>query len=349
MRLVEAEIKARELIQARFEGLIVELLGPRASGLSAERIAELIEQGHLDPAAIYNADGERRGELPLNPIIFIRLAGAPYFDADNATRERMREATLREWVERLAPMISAREEAPPPKIDATAPLFKIERPAAPGDLPELPQNSVPAWLSQSERAGLVEAYRNAGGYIRGLGVDFADEISARLFERWGGARLLDTPDPAKRAAALEVIRAEVGAAVLTHDTAAEVAGRIRQRTGDLARNFQRIAETELQAAHNEGQLYHTLYTGGEGAKMARIPETTACKTCRALFLNPDGTPRLFSPTELIAGGVNVGRRRADYRATIYPPHPRCRCDTITIRPGQRVTRDGRIIADKGQP
>ena len=57
MRLVEAELRARELIQARYEGLIVELLGPRASGLTDERIAELIEQGHLDPAAIYNADG----------------------------------------------------------------------------------------------------------------------------------------------------------------------------------------------------------------------------------------------------------------------------------------------------
>jgi hypothetical protein len=348
MRLVDAELKARELIQARFEALCVELLGARASGLSAERIAALIEEGHLDPAAIYSADGERRAD-PLNPILFIRLAGGPYFDADNATRAQMRDATLREWVERLAPIISAREEAPPRKVDATAPLFKIERPTAPGDLRELPLNSVPAWVSQSERAGLVDAYRNAGAYIRGLGVDFADEMSARLFERWGGARLLDTPDPAKRAAALEVIRAEVGAAVLTHDTAAEVAGRIRQRTGDLARNFQRIAETELQAAHNEGQLYHALYTGGEGARIARIPETTACQTCRALFLNPDQTPRLFTPAELIAGGVNVGRRRADYRATVYPPHPRCRCDTITVRHGQTVTRDGRITADKGAP
>ncbi len=349
MRLVEAELRARELIQARYEGLIVELLGPRASGLTDERIAELIEQGHLDPAAIYNADGRRRADQPLDPILFIRLAGAPYFNASEAERAKMRYATLREWVDRLSPSISAREEAAPQRIDATAPLFKVERPVPPNPGPLPPPQAIPKWISQSERAGLLEAYRNAGGYIRGLGVDFADEISARFYERWNGPQLLNTPDPAKRAAALEVIRAEVGAAVLTHDTAADVAGRIRQRTGDLARDFQRIAETELQAAHNEGQLYHALYTGGEGAKIARIPETGACKTCRALFLNPDQTPRLFTPGELISNGVNVGRRRADYRATVYPPHPRCRCDTITVRPGQTVTRDGRIIADKEAP
>lgn len=346
MLLLDAERRTRSAIQARFEALSVELLGVRGAGLTRERIRELIDTGHLDPRALEGLDSAE-GALgePLNPWLFIRLIGTPYFSSSPAARARMREHSLEQWVRELQQPLSVRLEEGAPEEETRAPLFSLDRPEPPPvDYTPHPA-PLPVWLSQAERAGLVSAYESAGRYIRGLGATLADEASGIIFEEWSGEQLIDTPDPARREAALEAVRQEVGNATLTKETAETAARRIRQRTGDLARNFERIATTELQATHNEGQIYQALYVEGEAARVARIPESGACKYCLALFLTREGKPRVFEVEELAANGTNVGRKPRDYLATAYPVHPNCRCDTIPVRAGQTIDARGRLIKE----
>jgi hypothetical protein len=51
---------------------------------------------------------------------------------------------------------------------------------------------------------------------------------------------------------------------------------------------------------------------------------------------------VFTVSELEGNGVNVGRSREDWLPTIFPVHPNCRCDTISVPPDFEVTEDGRL-------
>lgn len=347
MLVLDYEQHTRESITAHYDALCVELLGVRGAGLPRERIAELIESGHLSPAALEGLDVGDLDE-PLNPLLFVRLIGTPYLEATPRTRALMRDYTLDQWRRELEQPFNVRLNEPPTETGWEPPLY-INRPEPP-ELPHTPHPApLPVWISEAEKAGLVSAYKTAGQYIRGLGATLADEASGIIFEEWGGEQIISTPDPQRRAAALEAIREEVGAAVLTHETAQTLATRMRQRTADLARNFERIALTELQSAHNEGQIYQALYVDGEGARVARIPESGACKHCLRLFTRPDGRPRVFDVEELVSYGSNVGRAARDYVPSAYPIHPQCRCDTIPIRAGQDIDAQGRLTRAEGEP
>ena len=133
--------------------------------------------------------------------------------------------------------------------------------------------------------------------------------------------------------------------MLTKPAAAEVARRMRQRIGDLARNFERIADTELQTVHNEGKVNQALELDGEAALVARVTESGACEACRKIFIDPlTGAPRIWKLTTLISNGTNVGRARRDWLPTVYPVHPRCRCDMIPLASNQKITSSGRIVS-----
>ena len=337
MLILDAEQRSRQTITDHYDALCVELLGARASGLSRERIEALVRSGRLSADQLQGLDVGNLSE-PTNPILFMRLIGTPYARANPEERARMREMSLYQWGERLrgvdrrTPSAAAQPRLIPPREPSP---FSAPQPPAPRAIPE--------YFTPSERVGLVSAFEVAGSYIRGLGARFADEASAEIFEEWGGERLLRTPDPEKRAQMLKVIREEVGAAALTKDQAREVARRIRQRSGDLARNFERIAETEIQAVHNEGQIAQAVELDGEEARVARIPESGACGHCTRAFLNPETQePIIFQVSQIVGNGSNIGRKRVDWLPTLYPMHPNCRCDVIPVGPNQRVTRSGRI-------
>jgi len=331
MLVLDAERRTRQNIRDHYDALCIELLGVRGSGLSQERVKALIRAQLVDPSAL-NGFNVNSLDEPLNPILFIRRIGPLYARANPRERARMRQYTLQQWQREL------RGYEPPPAVRYTPPM---DRPEAPSQS-TVEQSAIPDSFGTADRASLVSAFQSMGGYIRGLGARFADEASAIIFEDWNGEQLLSTPDPQRRADMLKVIREEVGAAVLTKDTAREVARRIRQRSDDLARNFDRIAETELQAVHNEGQIIQAVEIDGETARVARIPESGACGFCKEAFLNSEGSPQIFNVVDLIANGANVGRKRKDWLPSAYPMHPNCRCDTIPVGPNQTITRTGRL-------
>ena len=339
MLLTDAEQRGRSVIEAHYDALIVELFGARASGFSRDRLESLVQSGYLNIEALSGVDTSNTGlEEPLNPILFVRRLGSHYAEADSKTREQMRQWDLQRWASEMERPLTRRE----PKADVVFPT--IDRPQPLNLTPPPQQRAVPSYFGPAEKAGLVSAFQVAGGFIRGLGASYADEFSSSVYEEWNGEELLSTPDPVRRADKLRVIREEVGTAVLTKDTARDVALRIRQRVGDLARDFERIAETELQAVHNEGQIYQAVELDGEGARVARIPESGACGACIRLFIDPvTNEPFIFSVGDLASNGTNVGRPKRSWVPTAFPVHPHCRCDTIPVGPDQKVTKVGRLV------
>ena len=310
MLLRDAENISQEKIEAHFDALALELFGVQGSGVSRERALELIDLGVIDQEQIEGLlVGEWRG-APLDPILFMRLIGLPYSRATEQDRALMRERTLDQWAQALA-------ERAPSSIGAS-PRWEMQRPL-PEEAPSV--GSLPEWLSDAEKVGVVAAYQSAGGFIRGLGNTLEHDFSQTLYETWKGEELITTPEPAKREEQLRAIREELGASVLTKDTAAETARRMQNRTRDYARDFQRIAETELQGLHNEGQIYEAATAYGAEARIARVPNSSACSECLALFLDEEGSPRSWDLSEIVGHGTNAGKKRGEWLATVFPLHP----------------------------
>jgi hypothetical protein len=122
----------------------------------------------------------------------------------------------------------------------------------------------------------------------------------------------------------------------------ELARELADRSGVWVHNWERIARTELQGAYNEGRVYSALDRHGAGARVSRLPESDACKHCQRVFLAADGKPHIFSVEDLASNGTNVGKPAAQWQATIWPVHPNCRCDVVSVPDGMYLTTDGRL-------
>ena len=191
----------------------------------------------------------------------------------------------------------------------------------------------------------ASAAERAGIYARGLGNAAGAEIDAALSEVWEGTTIIEEVQPQVRAETIELIRDRVAGGPGQDPRA--VARDLARTTERWSHDWQRIAETEIQGAYNDGTLTDAVEAYGADALVARVPESGACKSCLSLFLDGEGRPIVWPVAELLANGVNVGRRRADWRATIWPMHPRCRCDTLTVPPGMYVTESGRLRKLRG--
>ncbi len=330
MKRDELASEAARLTALYHDALLVDILGERGSGLSGDRLAELRDEDLLLSPMTFG---------DLNPLEYILAAGHVF----EAEPERLAE--LRELgVDEFTPLLEVELRRVTPSADD--PSIEIEQPDAPDapdedGTPHTPPTP-PEWMSVAERGAYERLALRSGEYIRGLGNALSAELEDVAAEGWEGETIIDEVIPEQREAMLAALREEAANESATGRDARRLAGTLADRTGYYAHNWLRIAQTELQGAHNEGRVIAAVEARGEGALVARVPESGACSACLRVFANPDGSPRVFRADELAANGVNVGRSRSDWRATVFPVHPNCRCDTISVPEGFEVTPDGRL-------
>jgi len=170
---------------------------------------------------------------------------------------------------------------------------------------------------------LIEADRDLDRKMRGairdvLGSSFGDEdATERMRER---ARDRGLPDD------------------FFDDSFRSTIGRMKSdmghATGDWARDFQRIAQTESHTAINEGlkdRWYEQELDMAEDddrkprpLRAFRVPRSDACKHCVRLYTE-GGAPRIFLLSELESNGTNVGRKVGEWKPVIGATHPWCGC------------------------
>jgi len=320
------------LVRAHHEAFAVELLGVDAAGVPAERVHELITSGLLDPTKLGGMQIPHMRN-PLDPFAYLRMVGQLTERASPETRHAMRSWGMAEWAD---------------KVDAEADATWTQ-PALPEthmlgveDLEREPIPALESTLSTAQQASIDQARRSAGEYARGLGNRYGQELAATIAEDWDGETLTGPVDDEKRQAQLETIRRRLAQALEQGRTSHDLARDLASDTGRWTHDWERIAETELQGAYSEGIVVDAIDSYGVEAQIARIPEAGACDSCRGLFLGEDGQPIVFDVGDLIANGTNVGRRQASWRPTIWPVHPRCRCDTMVVPPGTVATAAGRL-------
>ena len=315
------------------DAYLIDVFGVMGSGLPESRIDELREAGLIGEESALSIEGMR-------PVEF--LLGAGHVFGENP--ERLAE--LREYnIEEFTPLVLARVEDLRSTTRTEAEARRVEGMDAPAPPPSddpRPTPPPPSWMSTAERGAYQRLAERAGGYIRGVGNALSAELENVASEGWEGAQIIEEVIPEQRQQMLEMIREEASRELATGRDARRLAGTLADRSEYYAHNWMRIAQTELQGAHNEGRVIASVEAYGEGARVARIPESDACDHCLRLLTDEEGAPRVWRVDELQANGVNVGRGRDEWEATIFPIHPNCKCDTISVPDGFQVTRDGRL-------
>lgn len=99
----------------------------------------------------------------------------------------------------------------------------------------------------------------------------------------------------------------------------------------------RIAYYLTHEAFNSGRAQSILKNHGADAEVYFDVYPGACKHCRELYLtdseDPDSEPIVFKLKDIIANGNNIGRKAKDWKPTISPTHPYCRCTINFKKPG----------------
>lgn len=138
--------------------------------------------------------------------------------------------------------------------------------------------------------------------------------------------IIAAKEKSNRHAYENVLRSEIEAGLVKKKTYGEIARELGKKTGDWSRNFGRIVEYTGHYALNEGR-FEAIQLQEKGTKIWFDVFDGACKYCIKLYLtNGLGSePILFEVQELKDNGSNIGRKAEDWKATISPIHPHCRC------------------------
>lgn len=185
----------------------------------------------------------------------------------------------------------------------------------------------PIPLTQHEKAAIEWAEHSAAVHVTGLGNRIADDFSTIAIEA----------DRKLRKEYERTIRDTVKEGIERRKTWRKVASDLGHATGDWARDFGRIAATEMQRAHQEGFAQGLRKREGDDdvIMVAKIPNPDACKHCNRLHLTngPGSAPRVFKLSELEENGSNVGRKAAEWKPVVGTVHPWCACELVHVPPG----------------
>jgi hypothetical protein len=221
----------------------------------------------------------------------------------------------------------------PPSLPVDASVTGTLIPAPP---PGMPEPLREAWIQAKVRAG--EYARGLGSVIRQWPNDVEREV-------WAGESIVTEVDAETRRAKRQAIRDLTAQAIEKRWTPEKLASELGHKTQEWSRNWNRIAATELQNAHNEGVAITALRNDGTEARVARIPESNACADCKRLFLDGEGKPLIWPLAELLANGTNVGKPRADWLPVLTVVHPRCRCSVFALPPGTKLNAKGWLVPE----
>lgn len=327
----------RETCEQHHDAFLIQLFGESAANLGEHRVQELLDLGVIEP-------------YQLNKLL-VPGAGCDYLEflmhvnhhiGENhenlSAIEDMRNWDIAQWTGVVADRVNALKDEP---VAESAPLgidLEIKLPGAmPKPLPPISiENSlkpdIPQGVRDYEIYGYQQSVTRAGEYARGLGQDMGIDLETMVMEEWHEEQILEEVDPEKRAQQLDIIREEVAREMVEGKDARSLARRLANRTENYAHNWERIARTELQASYNDARVIAGVENYGSDTQIARIHEAGACEECLRLF-GPSQDPVVFSVQELFENGTNVGKRRRDWKPTIFPLHPNCRCDTVVVPPG----------------
>lgn len=145
----------------------------------------------------------------------------------------------------------------------------------------------------------------------------------------------------------DMIKKKTVEAVALRKGARALAADLANASQDWEVDWLRIAYYLTHEAFNAGRAQNILKNYGNNAEVYFDVYPGACNKCKELYLtNPDddySEPVVFKLKDIIANGNNIGRKVADWKPTISPTHPYCRCTINYKKPGFAWDRETRAF------
>lgn len=325
------ETWVQTLARLHHQAYLVEALGYEHSGVPPAEFLQMVDAGILQPIT------EPR---PANPFEEVIEAGAGYAKARPEELSEMRTWDTFAWKKylrrqrlRRKPLETEHDMIVDLSTDFDAAHHR-------GRVPKARRLD----MSPQQKRAYNQAMERAGIYCKRLGEDIGAELIGKQPEVWEGGQLLTGGDEALRRKRLEKIRRKTAEAVEKNWTPAQLKEALQAEVIEATRNWMRVATTELQAVFNEAVFLTGVEKYGLQARLAKIPETTACDSCLGLYLETPDLPLVMSAADWLRNGTNVGVPRANWKATLFPAHPNCRCSQLVVPPGFLPDRSGNLTA-----
>lgn len=179
----------------------------------------------------------------------------------------------------------------------------------------------------------MEFYRVAANktytHIKGLGERIKNDVRASI-----AAEELNFLAAQHASKTQEVLHDEILDGTYERRAVKKIASNIAHQMKDWGRDWGRIVETECQDVYNLGRAQFMLQEDPDPLVYFDV-YPGACRHCIRLYLTGGigSKPRVFRLSELLSNGTNYGVKSKDWKATIHPVHPFCRCDLRMLPKG----------------
>jgi len=151
----------------------------------------------------------------------------------------------------------------------------------------------------------------------------------------------------------EAVKEVIPAALENNTPRYKVIQQLREKTGDMERDWHRVAHSEMWNAKLQGEAEaivnneSPMSRKGAETLVYKKPAHNACPKCKQLYLEKDGvTPRVFKISELLANGDNYGKKQADWLPTLGILHPNCMCPINVMPDNTEFDSQGNLIYKK---
>ena len=172
--------------------------------------------------------------------------------------------------------------------------------------------------TQVETQMIEWASAHAGEYIKGISDDMVKEVGATSAREVGSA--------------IRAIADQVKEAIEQRKTPSQLKTMLFDVIDDKAKDWGRVASTELNNAIQSGIYNEINRNHGSAQLVYKRPSPNACKHCKRVYLEADGiTPIIFQLNDL--EDHNFGEKAADWGPVIGSVHPWCQCQLMMIPDG----------------
>lgn len=107
----------------------------------------------------------------------------------------------------------------------------------------------------------------------------------------------------------------------------EIARELRDEFQDYSRDYQRIVRTTISDSISHGAANamrdRNKDKGTDEIYVYKVvvKDAALCDFCRRFYLNPDGTPKIYKLSELVANGTNYGKKQSMWLPVLGVTHP----------------------------
>lgn len=175
------------------------------------------------------------------------------------------------------------------------------------------------------RVAANKTYTHIKGFSERIKNDIRASISAEELS------YLQAQEVAK---ADSVLRKELLDGTFEKRSVKKITSNLANQMEDWNRDWGRIVETESQDIFNLGRAVNIMKEDSDPLVYFDV-FPGACRHCIRLYLTHGvgSQPKIFRLSELMANGTNYGVKSKDWKPTIHPVHPFCRCNLQYLSKG----------------